>query len=98
LICARLISVLSAELHAIEARLAERAQPLARERHAARDKAHVEIDLSRRADDLFEVPPNERLSSREMHLDHAQRLGLAEHARPLGRRELVLPARVIKRI
>jgi hypothetical protein len=90
--------VLDGDLHAVQAEVAQAGQARAGEGNAARDEVRVEVPASRRFHQRFEVVADERLAAGEIDLYDAEILGLAEHALPGRRVELVVVLGEVERV
>ena len=73
----------------VEAGIGERAERLRGDADAGGDEIGVEAGVARRRDDVDEIAPRRRLAAGQMHLQHAEPGGLAEHPRPGRGIELV---------
>ena len=90
--------VLDRELHAAQAGVAQRREPVRAERDAGRDEVRIELRRPRRADDRGEIASRRRLAAGEADVHGAERGGFAEHAAPGVGVERVANCREILRV
>src|SRR2546430_2755976 len=84
---------LNADLHVVEPGGLERREALLGEPVRRRDQRGVEPQPVGLADQLLQIRAESRFASGGPQLQHAERFGLAEHATPLVRGQLLLEAR-----
>jgi hypothetical protein len=68
-----LVAVLNGNLHVVEADVGEDAERLRRQPHRRSNQVAIEAGLAGGFDDLRQIAPSRRFTTRKMHLQYAER-------------------------